>query len=167
MPKLQKPSIAFQASFLQALEEYRNEGENDELDPSALEDPRKFKAYVKFLEKCEFSRPPHAGLVYWWCEDDTFIGRFLIRHHPHDPLRITEGSMGYSVRPSFRRQGQGRALLLAGLEKARERHVEPTLAIEEGNQASLNLARSAGFRLSGTQGGVHYFQPSLPSLRVP
>lgn len=166
MPRLIAPSPDFHSSFLQALEEYRSIGESEELASSSLARRATFKAYVKFLRDCEFQQPPQAGLVYWWVEDKTFIGRFLVRHHPEDPLRESEGSMGYSIRPSFRRQGQGKALLKAGLQETLKRNVEPTLAILEDNHASLRLARSAGFLLVRQEGKVQHFSPSPELLRV-
>ena len=61
-PRLDRPDVAFHASFLAALEEYHAEGHHLELPAAALADPAEFARYVAAL-RADVGRPGGAGPV--------------------------------------------------------------------------------------------------------
>jgi predicted acetyltransferase len=92
--------------------------------------------------------------VLWWCEGDTYLGESTIRpdltpalgSHPYPGLPLhLHGHVGYDIRPSARRQGHGRALLVATLREAYRIGVDPVvLSVHTDNVASLKVIEACG-----------------------
>jgi ribosomal-protein-alanine N-acetyltransferase len=107
-------------------------------------DDARFDAYLADARK-----PDYEPLLVRRREDDAIVGFFNISQITHGPLQ--SAYLGYAVGTRFARQGYMRE----GIDLAL-RHAFVVLSlhrleanIQPGNEASLALARAAGFRREG------------------
>ena len=107
-------------------------------------DDARFDAYL-----ADALKPDYEPLLVRRCEDGAIIGFFNISQITHGPLQ--SAYLGYAVGQRFAGQGYMRegidhalrhAFVVLGLHRL-EANIQP------GNEASLALARSAGFRREG------------------
>ncbi len=125
MAVLATPSVRFQRSFLDAMEEFVLEGVEDsqtahwiaEYAP-AWSDPVVFAGFAESLVRQALPDEPRPAdrvpaTVLWWVEGGTYLGRIDVRHVLNDSLREIGGQIGYDVRPSRRREGHASAMLAA------------------------------------------------------
>ena len=105
-PRLVAPAALHQASFLEALAEYRAEGRHLELPADLLADSCEFARYLAalgdgvvkpgepdfYLAALRGEAPPEPfpdgyvpQSVWWWAARDEYLGRLAIRHRltPH------------------------------------------------------------------------------------
>jgi predicted acetyltransferase len=122
MARLETPAETWRESYLEALEEYHQEGRYLEYDPVELR--RDFPAFIRRIAGYSRGEGLPEGFVpssdYWLIDDDQFIGRVAIRHQLNDWLIKVGGNIGYDIRPSKRRMGYGTQILALALPKARE-----------------------------------------------
>jgi predicted acetyltransferase len=118
MLQLENPDVQYRATYLEALAEFRAEGQLRALHAEYFHDSPDFGMFVtRLLEKADpkkilDDRVPES--VLWLIEDQELIGRVSIRHALNAGLLELGGHIGYEIRPSFRRSGFGtRALELA------------------------------------------------------
>jgi ribosomal-protein-alanine N-acetyltransferase len=107
-------------------------------------DDARFDAYLADARK-----PDYEPLLVRRCEDGAIIGFFNISQITHGPLQ--SAYLGYAVGQPYAGQGYMRAGIVHAL-----RHAFVVLGlhrleanIQPGNEASLALARAAGFRREG------------------
>jgi predicted acetyltransferase len=116
VPALVRPSVAVQASFLAAMDEYRAEGRGSAADSSNLgRDIRTWApdwsapvVFHQFVDEVlaqalpDTPRPAHVvpTTTLWWVAGADFLGRLAIRHRLA-PGRIGElnGHIGYALGP--------------------------------------------------------------------
>jgi len=107
-------------------------------------DDIRFDAYLADARK-----PDYEPLLVRRCEDGAIVGFFNISQITHGPLQ--SAYLGYAVGARFARQGYMRegidltlrhAFVVLSLHRL-EANIQP------GNEASLALARAAGFRREG------------------
>jgi ribosomal-protein-alanine N-acetyltransferase len=107
-------------------------------------DDARFDAYL-----ADSRKPDYEPLLVRRCEDGAIVGFFNISQITHEPLQ--SAYLGYAVGHRFAGQGYMRegidhalrhAFVVLGLHRL-EANIQP------GNEASLALARSAGFRREG------------------
>jgi predicted acetyltransferase len=83
--------------------------------------------------------------VWWLVEGEEYIGEVSIRHWLTVSLRVFGGHIGYTIRPSRRRQGYGTLILQLALEKAREMGLERVLlTCHARNVASRRVIEANG-----------------------
>lgn len=147
---LVRPTLAMQASFLEAAHEYRDNGE--ELDPAF---PAywctPFHAYIEQLEALVKGRHLPLSMVpaetFWLASaDGRFLGLSRLRHHLNRSLHIEGGHIGYSIRPSERRKGYGTQLCAFTIQEARQhRHfVRLLITCDTSNTASARIIEKNG-----------------------
>ncbi|MCW2764739.1 MAG: family N-acetyltransferase [Nocardioides sp.] len=126
-------------------------------------------------ERLRFADPAARlpdGMVpcdYFWIADgDEVIGFVALRHRLNDWLFEMGGHIGYSVRPSRRRQGHaGRALALA-LGRARELGLDRVLlTCDEDNRASRLTIEGGGGVYEDTRNGKQRFWIDLTRAATP
>ena len=187
-PRLDKPDVAFHASFLTALEEYHAEGLHLELPAAALADPAEFARYVAAL-RADVARPgepdryvaalagsappapPDGGYApqttVWWVRGEDYLGRLAIRHHLTEDLLREGGHIGFEVRPSARRQGHATAMLAAALPIAASLGIELAhVDCDVDNTVSRRVIEKNGGRLEREEDQNLYFLVSTRSQRT-
>jgi predicted acetyltransferase len=173
------PDLAYQESFLAAVQEYQAEDLPNyrQLDIEQLRSD--FSSYVEQIknEAKGINLPeghvPHTLL--WLVDGDEYIGRVDIRHELNDFLQREGGHIGYDVRPSKRRQGYGKVALELGLQKAAELGLNEVLVTcDVTNVGSNKIIQGNGGRLENTVPVMDSTQPdknrywiSLPTATAP
>lgn len=174
MPELVVPTVALQASFLEAMAEFAAEGRAG--DGSGLgrdiedwtgrwETAEGFAAYVaeKVAERTEVTDPRWVLCTnLWWVDRGEYVGRMSIRHELNEGLREVGGHIGYNVRRSRRRQGHATAMLRAALPVAREVGVDPALlTCDPDNVGSRKVIENAGGVYESERNGkLRYWVPT-------
>lgn len=191
MAQIVRPDARYQRSYLEASDEFGNahrDGDGDwvqEADTTTgftgfsftregLEDREEFRRLVRTRraeELPETLRP--RGRVpctfLWLVEGDEYLGSVALRHELNDFLLREGGHIGYSIRPSARRQGHGRTALRQTLELAGEMGLDAVLlCCAEDNTPSRAIIEEAGGQYEDSRAGQRrYWVPTLPSGRPP
>ena len=83
--------------------------------------------------------------IYWLYADGQPVGFGKLRHRLTDKLRLEGGHTGYSIRPSHRGKGYGKALLGYLVEEAKALGIDRLLlTIHNDNEASRKKAIACG-----------------------
>lgn len=100
--------------------------------------------------------PERVKCSYFWITDDdgAWVGFLALRRSLNDFLFEQGGHIGYSVRPSRRRQGHASAALRAALGEAAALGIDPVLVTcDDDNVASQRTIESCGGRLEDVRSG--------------
>jgi predicted acetyltransferase len=82
---------------------------------------------------------------YWIVEGEEFLGYLAVRHRLNDFLLELGGHIGYSVRPSRRREGHATRALVLALHEARRLGIERALVTcDDDNLPSRLTIEHAG-----------------------
>ena len=128
-------------------------------------------ACAAFVEKAELCADENATLPeghvacdYFWITDDgEVVGFIAFRRELNDWLRSYGGHIGYSVRPSRRRQGIARAALNLVLDRARAQGYDRVmLTCDDTNVGSYRTIEGAGGELEAVIDGS---AADIPQLR--
>lgn len=144
--ELVRPSVAYEASFLEAAKEYRAEGRlRFDLDLAEQD----FSRFVKELnEHAAGMHMPEEFVpetVYWLVDGGEYIGQINIRHYLNDHLLQIGGHIGYDIRPTKRNRGYGTKQLQLVLPKVRELGIDRALiTCDVSNTGSRKIIERAG-----------------------
>jgi len=130
--------------------------------------PDGFADWITFLEtEADENLPAFEGRVkssYFWILDDSgaWVGHLSIRRTLNDFLRELGGHIGYSVRPSRRREGHASAALTLALTEARALGLDQVLVTcDEDNLGSRRTIESCGGVYEDSrQGRRRYWLPT-------
>jgi len=180
--RLVEPDPRYQASYLDALRELKQEGNEHYLElvvpeepgfPGAsytlerLTDPDVFAEFCRFSKALEDPATPKpaawvSGTYLWILDDDTVVGRISLRHELTPWLREVGGHIGYAVRPSARNQGHATVALALMGTIAADRGIDPALVTcDEDNLASRTVIERNGGVLEDVRNGkLRYWVPT-------
>ncbi len=157
------PSQKHQNTFLDAISEFEDEGDQgfwrfSDYMPDTIE------AYIERIlnHSKGIDLPPNwvPSTTYWLIDGDEFIGHINIRHELNDFLLNIGGHIGYSIRPSKRRQGYGTKMLGLALPKAKKIGLTRALiTCDNNNVPSLKIIE----RNNGILEGEFEQKGDLPS----
>lgn len=144
--KLELPSVKYEQSYLQALEEGK-----DEIGIAVLRKPKVAESFTEFVknilgESKGLNLP--EGFVpaseFWLVDRNEFIGRASIRHKLNDQLLKIGGHIGYYIRASKRKMGYGKKILKLALLKAKRLGLTKVLVTcDEGNIGSQKIIEAS------------------------
>ncbi|WP_441250918.1 GNAT family N-acetyltransferase [Kitasatospora sp. McL0602] len=153
MPELITPTTRLHSSWLTARDEF---GRGIHQDGSGLtpddevDTPEGFATWVTGLRRqADLTVPPAPDRVHctnhWIVEGDTYLGTIALRHTLNDFLLEAGGHIGYSVRPTARRQGLAGWALATVLPTARELGLERVLiTCDPDNEGSYRTIERNG-----------------------
>lgn len=145
--KLVIPSLQYKQSYLQAVDEAK-----DETGITILSRPKKNQSFEQFVSnKIEEAKGLHLpkGWVpateLWLIDNGEFIGRVSIRHELTDHLLKIGGHIGYWIRPSKRRMGYGKEIFKLALSEAKKMGISKVLVTcDETNIGSCKIIEANG-----------------------
>jgi predicted acetyltransferase len=151
---LAPPALRHARSYVAALREGFRRGEQEiVLEPQVRAIAADFGGYVAaitdqtgdiWLPTGEMVRKVPFSL-HWLCVGDEFIGEASIRHQLNDHLRREGGHVGYGIRPSRRRLGYGRRILMLALAECWRLGLKRALVTcLESNVASARIIEANG-----------------------
>jgi len=147
---LRRPSAADEAAVTEMVQEFAENGEEFIYGSSGANR----LPYAAWLEKIKKGskkeglapdRMPQHTYIGVLVPENRAVGFIAIRPELNEALLRGAGHIGYSIRPSQRRKGYGKAQLMAALRKIGEKGVENALVTcDEGNDASAATILSCG-----------------------
>ena len=170
MTSLVRPSVEYADSWAAAVAEFRDDG--SVMHGSGLwhlEDPlaagiEKVVEDLRWRESREHAEDPaKVPCTYFWiAEDGEFVGYLAMRHELNDWLLEEGGHIGYSIRPSRRRQGHAARALALGLEEARALGLDRVLVTaDETNAPSWRTIEANGGVLEDVRKGKRRYWIAL------
>jgi predicted acetyltransferase len=106
---------------------------------------------------------------YLWITDgpDTVVGFLALRHELNAWLLEEGGHIGYSIRPSRRREGHATRALALALRRAAELGIEQALVTcDEGNEPSARTIERNGGAYEDTRNGKRRYWIDTPPRAV-
>lgn len=141
------PSIKYNQSYLDALEESK-----DEVGVTILRKPKEGEPFEEFIKNIQSeSKGLHLpeGWVpateLWLIDNEVFIGYVSIRHSLTDHLLKIGGHIGYWIRPSKRNMGYGKKILGLSLSEAKNLGISKVLiTCDDTNIGSRRIIEDNG-----------------------
>lgn len=189
MAQIVRPDARYQLSYLSAHDEFAGAHRDGDgvwvlpADPDSgfvghdftregLEDPEEFRRFVHAQRADELPETPRPGhfvpcTFLWIVEGEEYLGSISLRHELTDFLLEQGGHIGYSVRPSARRQGHASTALRQTLELAGEMGMEQVLiTCDEDNAGSRAIIEGAGGVYEDSRAGKRrYWVPTVATDR--
>lgn len=152
--KLVRPAVDYKESFLDALREYHDEGRYLHHDIARLDDD--FERFAEELRtpKGVAHKPwqewvePVPETVTWLVKDGEYIGTADIRHRLNWHLEKWGGHIHFIIRPSMRRKGYGKKILLKAMPIANHLGIDKALlTVDPENKGGIRVIESCGGQL--------------------
>lgn len=127
---------------MEALAELKKTGEDEFW--KEIGNPKNLREYILLTQKQAKGINLPKGWIpfttYWLIDQNEFIGIVQIRHKLTPHLRKIGGLIGYTIRPSKRKQGYGKKILALALPKAKKLGLTKILVTcDENNLASKKI----------------------------
>ena len=153
---LVRPAVRFHASWATAVREFVADGSTMhgsglwELDTGDLGIDVLAREVDRLLAEGDPATALRPDRVhssnFWIAEDDEFLGYLAVRHRLNDFLLEQGGHIGYSVRPTRRREGHASRALLLALGESRRLGLERVLVTcdDDNLPSRLTIERAGG-----------------------
>lgn len=82
---------------------------------------------INFSEGIGLDKKYVPQTIYWLIVNDKPVGIGKLRHYLNDNLKIVGGHIGYSIRPSERKNGYGNLILKEILKEAQKMNIDEVL----------------------------------------
>lgn len=129
MLRLIKPSKKYKKSFVEGRKEFQREEKTKKENIRKLQ--QDFAGFVRQMRDYEYGRNLPKGYVpssyYWLMDGSEFIGETTVRHKLTKALLKEGGHIGYGIRPTKRKLGYGKKILVLALRKARTLGIKKVL----------------------------------------
>ena len=168
--RLERPSIAFAAAYLDAQHEGFADTSNPLTGLRAPVDQGSIEAHLASLNR-PAPAPPGTGTSgaepvpfahLWMVAGMAFIGRVSIRYALNERLRRFGGHIGYEVRLSLRGHGFGHRALALGIAHLQARAMGRfLLTCSDDNAASARIIKRAGGVLENVTP-----HPEVPGIKM-
>jgi len=163
MTELVRPDVRYRASWATAVREFEAAGDVMhgsglwEFDTSDLGEAALAPEVARLLAEADPAtrlRDDWVHCSYYWIVDgDEFVGYLAIRHSLTEFLLEEGGHIGYSVRPSRRREGHATRAVKLALDEARALGIDRALiTCDHDNDASRLTIEHAGGVLEDRRG---------------
>lgn len=145
--KLVLPTIQYKQSYLEAVEEGK-----DETAVTIIDKPEENQSFEEFVEhqkgKVQGLHLPEGWVPateFWLIDNDAFIGRVNVRHSLTEFLLKVGGHIGYWIRPSQRNKGYGKEILQLALPEAKKLGIGKVLVTcDDTNLGSQKIIEANG-----------------------
>lgn len=156
MTELVRPDLRYHASWVAAVREFEAAGDVMHgsglwnFDTSDLSETALAPEVERLLAEADLATVPRPGWVnstnLWIAAGEEFVGYLAIRHRLTEFLLEEGGHIGYSVRPSRRREGHATRALVLALGEARALGIDRALVTcDHDNRGSrLTIERAGG-----------------------
>ncbi len=152
---LAAPHPQYRDTFIDGAAEFDAEGRLDSTYAAFLgyDLPRLHRDFDSFVHdltrmahKARVRQAGYRDCVFWLVDDGRYVGQTSIRPELGTPYLITYGGhIGYSIRPSHRRQGYGRRILELALSQCARLGLQRALVTcDEDNTPSRRIIESNG-----------------------
>jgi predicted acetyltransferase len=171
MTELAIPDVRWFDSWAAALREFGDEfphGSGCELGETAL-DRASCAAFVaerlRHADPAAALPPGRVPCTYFWITDDTeLVGFLALRHRLNDFLLDEGGHVGYSVRPSRRREGHASRALALSLGRAAALGLDRVLVTcDEDNTGSAAVIEKTGGVFEDVRSGKRRYWIATPA----
>lgn len=151
--KLVHPDILYKQSYLEALQEYHDNGEVLYLQTEKLSGDTAFKNYITDLNNEDSAShypikdwmEPVREVVLWLVKDGTYLGHVHIRRRLNWHLEKWGGHIGFYIRPSMRGKGFGKKILQKSLKVCAELGIDKMLiTVDPENKAAIRVIEFCG-----------------------
>ncbi|XVU21970.1 GNAT family N-acetyltransferase [Actinoplanes sp. CA-054009] len=153
MPELIAPTPRLHPSWLESRDEFGRGTHQDGAGLRPTDEVDTAPGFATWIERLhteeDESVPAAPGWVHcsyrWIVDGERYLGAIALRHTLNDQLLNYGGHIGYSVRPSARRQGLAAWALSQMLDESRKRGLDRVLiTCDPANEPSARTIESNG-----------------------